>query len=403
MVVYYRFSGLLAVVRPRALRAVHARHARRLRRGAHAAGLAGFVLSIGMAVDANVLIFERIREELDRGKTVRTAIDEGFSHALSAIVDTHVTTILTAAVLYQFGTGPVQGFAVALLAGLVAVACSRRSSSSARFFLLWLNRSRGAQTAEHLNAAHPSQHELSTSSAVAHRRSALTVAFIARGRGRARHPHGGFNYSIEFTGGTLMQLEFTQPPNVGADPLDARRSGLPGRRDPAVRQHARVHRSRAGVSDASRAGTAANSVATHDRGGARASPASARTSARRAHGDRRAARRRRAEAQRGHRDRSSRSLVTLIYLAFRFEWRFGVAAVLATAHDIVATLAFMKCMNLEVSLTVVGGVLTVIGYSLNDTIIIFDRVRENLQEGATGAAATTCSTARSTRRCRARS
>ena len=83
-------------------------------------GLAGFVLSIGIAVDANVLIFERVREELDRGKTVRTAIDEGFRHAMPAIIDSNVSTALTAAVLYQFGTGSVRGFAVTLLAGIVA-------------------------------------------------------------------------------------------------------------------------------------------------------------------------------------------------------------------------------------------------------------------------------------------
>jgi len=108
-------------------------------------GLAGFVLSIGIAVDANVLIFERIREELDRGKTVRTAIDEGFRHAMSAIIDSNVSTILTAAVLYQYGTGPVQGFAVTLIAGIVASMVT--SIFVVRtFFLLWLNRSRGAQT-----------------------------------------------------------------------------------------------------------------------------------------------------------------------------------------------------------------------------------------------------------------
>jgi preprotein translocase subunit SecF len=73
-------------------------------------------------------------------------------------------------------------------------------------------------------------------------------------------------------------------------------------------------------------------------------------------------------------------LVVLAYLAWRFEWRFGVAAVVATMHDVVATIAFIKLMNLEVSLTVVAGILTVLGYSLNDTIIIFDRVRENLRK-----------------------
>ena len=108
-------------------------------------GLAGFVLSIGMAVDANFLIFERIREELDHGRTVRVAIDEGFKHAWSAIVDSHVTTALTAIILYQFGTGPVRGFAVALLAGLAASLVSAIFVVRT-FFLLWLQRSRGAQT-----------------------------------------------------------------------------------------------------------------------------------------------------------------------------------------------------------------------------------------------------------------
>jgi preprotein translocase subunit SecD len=108
-------------------------------------GIAGFVLSIGIAVDANVLIFERIREELVHGKTVRTAIDEGFRHAMPAIVDSNVSTILTAAVLYQYGTGPVRGFAVTLIAGILASLVT--SIFVVRtFYLLWLNRSRGAQT-----------------------------------------------------------------------------------------------------------------------------------------------------------------------------------------------------------------------------------------------------------------
>jgi preprotein translocase subunit SecD len=86
-----------------------------------------------------VLIFERIREELDRGKTVRTAIDEGFRHALSAIVDTSVTTILTGAILYQYGTGPVRGFAVTLIAGILA-SMFTAIFVTRTFYLVWLNR-----------------------------------------------------------------------------------------------------------------------------------------------------------------------------------------------------------------------------------------------------------------------
>jgi preprotein translocase subunit SecD len=108
-------------------------------------GLAGFVLSIGIAVDANVLIFERIREELEQGKSVRLSIDEGFRHALSAIVDTSAATILSGMVLYQYGTGPVRGFAVTLVAGLVASLFTSIFVSKT-FFLVWLNRARGTQT-----------------------------------------------------------------------------------------------------------------------------------------------------------------------------------------------------------------------------------------------------------------
>ena len=145
MVVYYRFSGVLAV----AGLVLYVLYTLAMLAGFDAVltlpGLAGFVLSIGIAVDANVLIFERIREELMRGKTIRTSIDEGFRHAMPAIIDSNVSTILTAAVLYQYGTGPVRGFAVTLIAGIVASLVT--SIFVVRtFYMIWLTRSRGAQT-----------------------------------------------------------------------------------------------------------------------------------------------------------------------------------------------------------------------------------------------------------------
>jgi preprotein translocase subunit SecD len=145
MVVYYRFSGFLAILGL----VLYVLFTLALLANFDAVltlpGLAGLVLSIGMAVDSNVLIFERIREELDRGKTVGTAISEGFNHAFSAIFDTTAVAILTSMVLYQYGTGPVRGFALTLIAGLVAGMFT--SIFVVRtFFLLWHYRSRGAQT-----------------------------------------------------------------------------------------------------------------------------------------------------------------------------------------------------------------------------------------------------------------
>lgn len=145
MIFYYRFSGMLAV----GALILYLLFTLALLAGLEATvtlpGLAGLVLSIGIALDANVLIFERIREEMVHGKTVRAAIDEGFKHAMSAIIDSNVSTVLTALVLFEVGTGPVKGFAVTLMAGIAASMVS--SIFVVRtFFLLWLNRTRGAQT-----------------------------------------------------------------------------------------------------------------------------------------------------------------------------------------------------------------------------------------------------------------
>jgi preprotein translocase subunit SecD len=145
MVVYYRFSGVLAV----AGLTLYMLFTLAILAGFNATltlpGLAGFVLSVGIAVDANILIFERIREELDGGKTIRLAIDEGFRHAMSAIVDSSVSTALTAAVLYQYGTGPVRGFAVTLLAGIIAsLFCAIFVVKT--FYLFWMSRKADTQT-----------------------------------------------------------------------------------------------------------------------------------------------------------------------------------------------------------------------------------------------------------------
>jgi protein-export membrane protein SecD len=108
-------------------------------------GIAGLVLSIGMAVDANVLIFERIREELAVGRSPRMAVSEGFGHALSAIVDSNLTTLITAAILFQFGTGPIRGFAVTLAIGIIA-SMFTAIFITRTFFMLYLERRATAQT-----------------------------------------------------------------------------------------------------------------------------------------------------------------------------------------------------------------------------------------------------------------
>ena len=205
----------------------------------------------------------------------------------------------------------------------------------------------------------------------------ITIAFIVLGLGSLaiKAP----NWSIEFTGGTLMQLNFTQPPDVGVirSTLDA--AGIHGaeiqqfgtNRDFTVRaqnpeQVAAQAKGAADIANTIEAvlkkkfGDSAVRVVRKEGVGPRV-------------GD---------ELKRGAIIAILLSfLITLVYLSIRFEWRFALAAVIATSHDVFTTVAFLKLMHLEISLTVVAGLLTVLGYSLNDTIIIFDRVRENLRKG----------------------
>ncbi|GJG87570.1 protein-export membrane protein SecF [Gemmatimonadetes bacterium T265] len=205
-----------------------------------------------------------------------------------------------------------------------------------------------------------------------------TATFIIVGMG-ATLLRGGLRYSIDFTGGTLMQLAFQQKPDVAQlrAALDAG-----GVRDAEITQFGsdREFTVRAQDENASAGASThgAESVARRVRDVlAQRFGASAFTVVRtEAVGPRVGS-----ELRRGAIIAILVSFaLTLIYLWFRFEWRFGLAAVIATAHDIFTTIAFIGLMHLEVSLTVIAAILTVIGYSLNDTIIIFDRVRENLRK-----------------------
>ena len=204
----------------------------------------------------------------------------------------------------------------------------------------------------------------------------LTAIFVVAGLGSLAIK--GINYSIDFTGGTLMQLEFKQPPNVSDIRAAVEGSGV---NNPEVQQfgsdreftvRAQDHR------DISAQGSGAESVAKQIENALLKQYGAGAFTVKRteAVGPRVGSELRRGAAL----ALGISFLVTLVYLAIRFEWRFGVAAVIATAHDVLTTLAFLKLMHLEVSLTVIAAILTVLGYSLNDTIIIFDRVREDLKK-----------------------
>ena len=205
----------------------------------------------------------------------------------------------------------------------------------------------------------------------------ITVAFIVAGIvAFAIH---GLNRSIEFTGGTLMQLEFTQPPDVGQIRQTVDAAGF---------EHSEIQQFGSSREFTVRAaGQGADPAAAVDN---TAKVIQAALEKQFGPGNVKVVRSEIVGARVG--EELTRNavialllslVITMVYLAIRFEWRFGVAAVIATAHDLLSTVAFLAIMKIEVSLTVIAALLTVIGYSLNDTIIIFDRVREDLKKNRT--------------------
>ena len=204
----------------------------------------------------------------------------------------------------------------------------------------------------------------------------LTVVFIVLGLGDLALT--GVNYSIEFTGGTLKQLQFKTPVDPGAIRTTLDQAGF---HDAEIQQFGSPRDFTLRVSSA-------QTVAEQAKGAELVSKQVDSVLAARFPNNVTVLRTEAVGPRVGSELRRNAIfaillsfLITLFYLAFRFEWRFGLAAVIATGHDVLTTLAFVKLLHLEISLTVVAGLLTVLGYSLNDTIIIFDRVREDLRKG----------------------
>ena len=205
----------------------------------------------------------------------------------------------------------------------------------------------------------------------------ITVAFIVLGLGSlaVKAP----NYSIEFTGGTLMQLQFVKPPDVGEIRATLDQAGIQGAeiQQFGTNRDFTVRAQNPGAVAAQANGAGSIAVRIEQVLKQKFGESDLKVIRTEAVGPRVGS-----ELRRGAIIAILLSfLITLIYLSIRFEWRFATAAVIATSHDVFTTIAFLKLTHLEISLTVVAGLLTVLGYSLNDTIIIFDRVRENLRKG----------------------
>ena len=340
-------------------------------------GVAGIILTIGMAVDANVLIFERIREELRTGKTVRAAIDSGYSRAITAIVDANMTTLIAAVVLYQFGTGPIRGFAVTLSIGVCASMFTALFVTRTIFNLIvtrWRIQDLNIGSLRVFQDAKYAFMQIRKLGFLASAAVILigVVSLIA---------HGGPKFGVDFEGGTVLELHFDPPiaiseirtalaaVSVDDKTLDLSKSeikrfGTPN--DVLIR-----------AEDIGE-GTA---VADGMKECLRAAFPNSLTGTEWLRRQEKVGPKIGSELKRGAVKMVIWALIFIIgYISWRFRnFRFGVAAVIALVHDVVITVGVLSLMNREFSLTVLAALLTIVGYSLNDTIVIFDRIREKLR------------------------
>ncbi|WP_347241830.1 protein translocase subunit SecD [Thermus sp.] len=322
-------------------------------------GIAGLVLTLGAAVDGNVLSFERIKEELRAGKKFRQAIPEGFRHSTLTILDVNIAHLLAAAALYQYATGPVRGFAVALAIGVVTSVFSNLVFS--RYLLDWIGERREVRPPMWLvdpkiNFMGPARYITLSS---------ILIALLSGGLVLTK----GFNYSIDFTGGTAFTLRAS--PETGVDTLRGflEAKGFPGREAVITQVQAPTSSYKEfslklpPLPDAKRLeleALLARELKAQVLSSETVGPA---------------------VGQELRRNALMAVLVglglILIYMAFRFDWTFGVANVLAVAHDVAIVAGMYSLLGLEFSISTIAALLTIVGYSVNDSIVVSDRIREN--------------------------
>jgi SecD/SecF fusion protein len=367
MVAYYRLGGLIAsfgmVINTLVTAAVMSVFNATLT----LPGIAGFILVVGMSLDANVIIYERIREELKNGLTARAAVAKGYERAFSAILDSNLTTVLTGLILYKIGTGSVKGFGLTLTIGiLTSLFCA---ITLTRAILDWKLAKRDATTLS-IGNGFKAINEANLQIIPNRRRFGListiliiaSIAFIAV---------KGFDFSIDFTGGQVYTIQYQDDAKHEKDLSSALSS--------------------AGISGAkvrTLGGTSANSYQVSMR-----ASDDAQFEVKMAQAFEKAGQKCEIVAKdsvgptigKELRFNAILSVILawlgiLLYVWFRFGkfgLGFGVAAVLGLVHDTVITLGFISAFGLSFDGALIASLLTMIGYSVNDTIVNFDRIREN--------------------------
>ncbi len=330
-------------------------------------GIAGIILTVGIAIDANVLIYERLREELALGKPLKVAIAAAYEKAFSSIFDANVTTLITAVILFWKATGPVKGFAISLSLGILASMFTALIVS--RNCFSWFVDNGKVKKLRMMHVISSQNFDFLGKGLAA---VLLSVALLAAGA-VAFGMRGEKNFGVDFRGGDLLTLSTSQPVAL----TQVRDALKPLKMDDAPIQQSRQGslnyvsiRGPFNSSDqiqqriAEALPNAGFKVEQSERVGALVGGELARNAA--------------IALGLG-------VLGILLYVAFRFELSFAIGAVVALLHDGLMTLGIFALLGKELSLTMVAAILTILGYSINDTIVVFDRVREGLASGQRGS------------------
>ncbi len=340
-------------------------------------GIAGIILTIGMAVDASVLIYERIREELRSGKGIRSAVSSGYARAFVTILDANLTTFITALVLYKFGTGPIRGFAVTLSIGIMASMFCSLVFTRSIFGVMLAQVKRTAISIGKMSLIRDAHYKIT---AMRKKTYILSLSMLLIGL-IAFFAHGGLNLSIDFTGG--LETNVVSLEHETTDQLVAALSAqglesvqVQSLRDWAGSGCAFVIRTSTSDKDAvySALGQENCTLMEDESGNSEASfikQIGPRVGA---------------ELRSKAVDSILMAMFFIVlYIWYRFQFKWGVAAVAALVHDVLITVGVLALLQVDVSLTIIAALLTIVGYSINDTIVVFDRIREDnrLRKGKT--------------------
>jgi len=329
-------------------------------------GIAGIILTIGLSVDANVLIYERLREEMALGKSLKVALNTAYEKAFSSIFDANVTTLITAAILFWKATGPVKGFAISLTLGILASLFT--ALIVGRNCLGWFVDTGRVKRISMLHLISAQHINFLGKGFIA---CMCSLALLLAGA-FAFYQRGERNFGVDFRGGDLITLSAPGKIDIGQVRGALRPIGLA---DASIQESPQVGRSYITIR------TPLNTSDKVEKQVMQTLPGTGF----RVEGSERVG------ALVGG-ELAKNSLIALglgilgilIFVTFRFELAFAVGAIVALLHDVLMTVGMFSLFGRELTLTMIGAVLTIAGYSINDTIVVYDRIREGLAGGRRG-------------------